>query len=231
MARPTGRRFSDREETQRGSKNSRAVTREGLTNKNDRLPSGNARVIDDVRRDVGVLTREDRPSTGAARASQEAAKDRAASRLRGVGGAVAGALSAGVGIGRMIGEAGGDEVVKKVIEKSGLGKKIDDAVSGERVSLTKSAKERIDAGELNKKSDKDERVNKEDYPTYKKDTKSAEAFRKAFKEAKDDDKKSFTFEGRKYNTESKNYAKGGLVKHCNAGASVKAHNLSKKGKK
>lgn len=27
------------------------------------------------------------------------------------------------------------------------------------------------------------------------------------------------------------YAKGGLVKHCNAGASVKAHNLSKKGKK
>ena len=50
---------------------------------------------------------------------------------------------------------------------------------------------------------KDGRTNPADFPTYKKDTKSADAFRKAFAEAKKDDKKTFKFEGRSYKVETK----------------------------
>lgn len=45
---------------------------------------------------------------------------------------------------------------------------------------------------------KDQRVNPKDYPTYQKKTKSAATFREEFKKAKDDGKKTFTFEGRTY---------------------------------
>lgn len=50
---------------------------------------------------------------------------------------------------------------------------------------------------------KDGRINAADFPTYKKGTKSAEAFRKAFAEAKKDGKKTFKFEGRSYKVETK----------------------------
>tara|TARA_R110001606_G_scaffold80417_3_gene185564 strand:- start:1871 stop:2317 length:447 start_codon:yes stop_codon:yes gene_type:complete len=50
---------------------------------------------------------------------------------------------------------------------------------------------------------KDGRTNPADFPTYKKDTKSASAFRKAFTEAKKDKKKTFKFEGRSYKVETK----------------------------
>ena len=53
------------------------------------------------------------------------------------------------------------------------------------------------------KTASDERMNKGDYPTYKKKTESAAGFREAFKKAKDAGKKTFTFEGRKYNTKDK----------------------------
>lgn len=58
---------------------------------------------------------------------------------------------------------------------------------------------------------KDERVNPKDFPTYKKSTESAAAFREAFKKAKDDDKKTFSFEGRTYKVEDgpKQMMKGG----------------------
>jgi len=224
MSRPTGRRFSDREETQRGSINSRAVTREGLTNKNDRLPSGGADFMRDTKSDIDIMRKADAPATGAARASQDAAKSRAASRTGGRAGALGAALSAGYGVGRMVGEMGGDEVVRKAIDKSGLGKAIDKAVSGERVTLTKEAEERIKAGELDKGDD--ERVNKSDYPTYKKDTKSAEAFRKEYKDAKESGKDSFKFEGREYSTDSeKKLAKGGLIVNRGIGASMAPHNV------
>ena len=49
----------------------------------------------------------------------------------------------------------------------------------------------------------DGRTKKEDYPTYKKGTESSAAFRKAFKTAKDDGAKTFTFEGRRYTTADK----------------------------
>lgn len=50
---------------------------------------------------------------------------------------------------------------------------------------------------------KDGRTNPADFPTYKKDTKSAAAFRKAFAEAKKDKKETFKFEGRSYKVETK----------------------------
>jgi len=91
------------------------------------------------------------------------------------------------------------------------------------------------------KSSADERVNKEDFPVYKKGTESADTFQKAFKEAKKEGKDSFSFEGRKYNTKEekkdskdmnkggmvKGYAKGGMVM-ANCGASVPPAQKSKK---
>jgi hypothetical protein len=68
-------------------------------------------------------------------------------------------------------------------------------------------------------------VNKKDFPTYKKDTKSADAFREKFKDAKESGKDSFKFEGREYNTKSKEMNKGGMAvakapMKANCGASV-----------
>lgn len=224
MAKPTGKRFSDREETQKGSTNSSAVTKEGLTNKSDKMPSGKADFMKDAKSDINRMLKDDKPTTGAARASQEAARDRAASRTGGRAGAIGTALSAGYGVGRAIGEAGGDEVVRKGIEKSGLGEKIDKAAAGDRVELSKESKERIASGDLEK--GKDERVNKKDYPAYEKETKSAEVFRKEFKDAKESGKDSFKFEGREYNTKEKQeLAKGGMVINKGIGASMKPHNL------
>lgn len=208
MAKLTGKRFSDREETQKGSKNSRAVTKEGLTNKNDKMPSGRADFMKDTKSDIKRITTDGKPTTGAAKASQEAAKSRAVSRTVGRVGAIGTALSTGYGVGRAIGEAGGDTLVRKAIDKSGLGEKIDKAATGERVKLSKDSEARIKAGAL--ENGKDERINKADYPTYKKDTKSADTFRKEFKAAKDAGKDSFSYEGRKYNTKSE-FAKGGSV--------------------
>ena len=223
MAKQTGVRFSDREETQRGSKDSKAVSKEGLTNKSDRVPSGKADYMKDMKSNVERMSSSAKSSqTGAARASQLAAESRAASRFAIGAGAPVAALAAGYGIGRRIGDVGGDELVRKGIEKSGMGEKIDKAAAGNRVELSKESKSRIAAGELEKGND--ERVNKKDYPTYSKETKSADTFREEFKKAKEADKDSFSFEGRKYNTEKK-LAKGGYV---NCGASVPA---AQKGKK
>tara|TARA_R110000796_G_scaffold2224_3_gene8946 strand:- start:196 stop:666 length:471 start_codon:yes stop_codon:yes gene_type:complete len=47
------------------------------------------------------------------------------------------------------------------------------------------------------------RVNPKDYPTYKKGTDSSKAFQEAFRQAVKDKKKTFTFEGRVYNTKKK----------------------------
>jgi len=218
MAKPTGVRFSDREETQKGSKNSKAVTKEGLTNKSDKVPSGKADYMRDMKSNVERMSSYDKPATGAARASQIAAASRAASRFAIGAGAPVAALSAGYGLGRSIGEAGGDEQVRKVIEKSGLGEKIDKAATGNRVELSKESKARIAAGELEK--GKDERVSKKDYPTYEKDTKSASAFREDYKSAKESGKDTFKFEGREYSTDKEKYAKGGMVV-ANCGASMK----------
>ena len=50
---------------------------------------------------------------------------------------------------------------------------------------------------------KDPRVNPSDYPTYRKDSKSAGSFREAQRRAKRNGQKTFTWEGRRYNTKEK----------------------------
>tara|TARA_R110000868_G_scaffold273929_1_gene533179 strand:+ start:1683 stop:2339 length:657 start_codon:yes stop_codon:yes gene_type:complete len=208
-----GRRMSDRELTQVGSKNSRAVTRAALTNKNDSLPSLRADVMKDQGSDIDIMTAKGKKPTTSelTTATREAAEGRAMSRTAGRAGAVAGAGAAGFGVGSAINEA--------------IGK--------DKEPASKESKK--------EKSSADERTNKEDFPVYKKGTESADTFQKAFKEAKKDGKDSFSFEGRKYNTKEdkkeskemnkggmvKGYAKGGMIK-ANCGASVPA---AQKGKK
>ena len=208
-----GRRMSDRELTQRGSTNSREVSQEGLSNKNDRAPSLYADVVRDQQRDIDIMrARGKQPATSRLTAdTRAAAEDRALARTGGRAVRVAGAGAAGFGVG------------------SGINK----AIGEEKESESKQSKA--------KEKSADERTNKEDFPVYKKGTDSADTFQKAFKEAKKEGKDSFSFEGRKYNTkedkkESKDmnkggsvsaYAKGGMVK-ANCGASVPP---SQKGKK
>lgn len=48
------------------------------------------------------------------------------------------------------------------------------------------------------KSSKDQRTNPKDYPTYKKGTPSSKAFQAAYRKAKSNGQKTFTFEGRRY---------------------------------
>ena len=45
---------------------------------------------------------------------------------------------------------------------------------------------------------KDQRANPKDYPTYKKGTPSSKAFQEAYRKAKTNGQKTFTFEGRRY---------------------------------
>ena len=213
-----GRRMSDRELTQVGSKNSRAVTKEALTNKNDSLPSLRADVMKDQGSDIDIMTgKGKKPTTSElTAATRQAAEKRAMSRTAGRASAVAGAGAAGFGVGSAINEA--------------IGK--------DKEPASKESKK--------EKSSADERTNKEDFPVYKKGTESADTFQKAFKEAKKEGKDSFSFEGRKYNTKEekkdskemnmggivakapmKGYAKGGMVM-ANCGASVPPAQKSKK---
>jgi len=53
------------------------------------------------------------------------------------------------------------------------------------------------------KNGKDLRVNPKDFPTYKKTSKSAVSFREAQRKAKRNKQKTFTWEGRRYNTTEK----------------------------
>ena len=206
-----GRRMSDRELTQVGSKNSRAVTKEALTNKNDSLPSLRADVVKDQKSDIAIMTAKDKKPTTSelTAATREAAEKRAMTRTAGRAGAVAGAGAAGFGVG------------------SG----INAAIGKDKEESSKETKK--------EKSSADERVNKEDFPVYKKGTESADTFQKAFKEAKKEGKDSFSFEGRKYNTkeekkDSKDMNKGGSVTayakggYVNCGASVPPAQKSKK---
>jgi hypothetical protein len=76
-----------------------------------------------------------------------------------------------------------------------------------------------------KASKEDSRVNPKDYPVYKKKTESAAEFRKAYSKAKEEGKSSFTFEGRKYNTED---AMKGTKKMMGGGMANKGSIMDKK---
>ena len=174
-----GKRFSDRENTQKGSTDSRKVTAKGTTNKNDRMPAfTGADVFKDQAEDIRVLrkskTANDKVPANLreqAESARKAAKGRAASRT--------GVRAAVVTASPIAGYAAADYANEKMKKP---------APSKGTIKITGAA---------------DERKNKEDYPTYKKGTGSSTAFRKAFKTAKDDGAKTFTFEGRKYNTAEK----------------------------
>lgn len=171
--------------------------------------------------------------------SQRQAAGRAVTRLTTRAGLLGASLGAGLAIGDYI------------EEKTGLGKKFVDAVAGDVIdkialaghepaklseysesklkslvdsAITRQKKEQATQDE--KRASKDERVNKEDYPTYRKDTKSAESFREEFKKAKEEGKESFSFEGRKYSTEEKTeMAKGGMAKKKRAASKPKAFSV------
>jgi hypothetical protein len=211
-----GRRMSDPELTQAGSKNSAAVTKKDLSNKNSDLPSLNADVVKDQMSDIAIMTgKGKKPTTRElTAATRAAAEERAMTRTGGRVVAVTGSGAAGFGVGSAINEA--------------IGK--------DKEPTSKESKK--------EKSSADERTNKEDFPVYKKGTDSADTFQKAFKEAKKEGKDSFSFEGRKYNTKEekkeskdskemnmggmvKGYAKGGMIK-ANCGASVPPAQKSKK---
>ena len=94
--------------------------------------------------------------------------------------------------------------------KAGIAGGVIGAATAAGTSLGKKENKTESKNEEVKKS-KDTRSNSKDYPTYKKSTESAAAFRNAFKKAKESDKKTFTFEGRSYKVEdgSKQMMKGG----------------------
>ena len=177
--------------------------------------------------------------------SQQQAAGRAVTRLTTRAGLLGASLGAGLAIGDYI------------EEKTGLGKKFVDAVAGDVIdkialaghepaklseysesklkSLVDSAitRQKKEQGTQDEgRASKDERVNKEDYPAYRKDTKSAESFREAFKNAKEEGKESFSFEGRKYSTEEKTeMAKGGMAKKKKSVAKPKAFSVGGYAKK
>ena len=62
---------------------------------------------------------------------------------------------------------------------------------------------RIAYDELNKSKAKEPRANPKDFPKYSKTTKSAVSFREATRAAKRKGQKTFTWEGRRYNTDEK----------------------------
>lgn len=177
--------------------------------------------------------------------SQQQAAGRAVTRLTTRAGLLGASLGAGLAIGDYI------------EEKTGLGKKFVDAVAGDVIdkialaghepaklseysesklkSLVDSAitRQKKEQGTQDEgRASKDERVNKEDYPAYRKDTKSAESFREEFKKAKEEGKESFSFEGRKYSTEEKTeMAKGGMAKKKKSVAKPKAFSVGGYAKK
>lgn len=200
----------------------------GQSNAAKALPSVLEEAGPSTKRDIERVGRGLNPTakTQMGLQSQQQAAGRAVSRLTTRAGLLGASLGAGLAIGDYI------------EEKTGLGKKFVDAVAGDvidKIALAghepaklseyseKRLKGLVDAAITRQQKEqgtqdegrasKDERVNKEDYPAYRKDTKSAESFREAFKNAKEAGKDSFSFEGRTYNTEEKTeMAKGGMVK-------------------
>ena len=154
-----------------------------------------------VRRDVQRVGTGLNPTGRSAltRAAQTEAAGRATTRLASRLGYAGAAFTAGQYIGDKINKMYPD-LGKTVVDKT-VGKVIDElAVKGKRAELTPEAKKRV-AKIIREKVEgdgKDQRVNPKDYPTYQKKTKSAATFREEFKKAKDNDKKTFTFEGRSY---------------------------------
>ncbi len=179
----SGQRMGDKDNFQKGSKSTSTSARntDKKTNRNDYV--GN--VLDkQAGEDIGKMKkifaskRTDKtgaPLQGAADAAAKDAGVRAASRTATRAAKVAAPVA-----------------VVAAAAKSKEDKKTGATAKGRRGGVAPSGASAADG-----------RTKKEDYPTYKKGTESSAAFRKAFKTAKDDGAKTFTFEGRKYNTADK----------------------------
>ena len=219
----------------------------GQSNAAKALPSVLEEAGPSTKRDIERVGRGLNPTakTQMGLQSQQQAAGRAVSRLTTRAGLLGASLGAGLAIGDYI------------EEKTGLGKKFVDAVAGDvidKIALAghepaklseyseKRLKGLVDAAITRQQKEqgaqdegrvsKNERVNKEDYPAYRKDTKSAESFREAFKNAKEAGKDSFSFEGRTYNTEEKTeMAKGGMAKKKKSVAKPKAFSVGGYAKK
>jgi hypothetical protein len=121
----------------------------------DNVPKLNDDVVKSFKEDAAKAQKgrnvDSSKLTGGAREAVREAGARASNRNIGRGGMPAAALGIGYGIGRAIDEKTG--VGKKMVEKSGVGDLIDKAInSRDKVELSKEAKERIDAGELEEKA-------------------------------------------------------------------------------
>lgn len=126
-------------------------------------------------------------------------------------------------VGEKMYESGLKEAAKKDFKKVGAaGAMVAGAAAASRTGSSKEEGKK--AAAETKAGKEDTRVNPQDYPTYQKKTESAAEFRKAYTKAKEAGKDTFTFEGRKYNTEdgmkgmkmmgggmsTKKYAYGGM---------------------
>ena len=116
----------------------------------DRVPKFDDDVVKSTMEDARKVGKSTSNLRGAAVDAVKEAGSRAASRLVGRAGAAGAALQGGYDIGRAIDESTG--LGKAMVNKSGLGDAAAKAAtSGERVTLTKDAQERVDKGALDKK--------------------------------------------------------------------------------
>lgn len=135
-------------------------------------------------------------------------------------------------------ESGLTAAAKKDLKKAGA-VVAGGAAAASASSMGSSKEEGKKAAAETKSGKEDTRVNPKDYPTYEKKTESAAEFRKAYTKAKEAGKDTFTFEGRKYNTEdgmkgmkmmnggmsTKKYAYGGMsTKKMMGGGMAKGYN-------
>jgi len=121
-----------------------------MATKWDRVPKFNDDVVKSSLEDARKVVKDTSNLRGAAVDAVKEAGSRAASRMAGRAGLAAAALKGGYDLGRAIDEDTG--IGKKLVDKSGLGDlAAKAATSGDRVTLTKEAQARIDAGELDKK--------------------------------------------------------------------------------
>ena len=117
-------------------------------------------------------------------------------------------------------ESGLTAAAKKDLKKAGA-VVAGGAAAASASSMGSSKEEGKKAAAETKTGKEDTRVNPKDYPTYQKKTESAAEFRKAYTKAKEANKDTFTFEGRKYNTEDgmkgMKMMGGGMVKKMYGG--------------
>jgi hypothetical protein len=186
----------------------------------DSIPNLNDNVVRSAREDLQKAQRgrnvDSSNLKGAAKDVVREAGERARNRNLGRFGAAGAALQGGYEVGRAIDEKTG--LGKKMVEKSGIGDLIDRAInSRDKVELSKEAKDRIAAGELEEKEAPKPR---------KRDTESAspEGKMRPGRNEEIDDETRENAGGYKRGGKVKKMAKGGMT------ASKRADGIASRGK-